>query len=66
MTETEIKARLFEIQGHVCNGRLTIHPDGHRDPDDHGCYGCAEYLRLSNELMAMMAAKAAGGVNDAQ
>jgi hypothetical protein len=46
----EIKARLFDLQGHVCNGRLTIGPDGKRDPGDRECSGCAEYLRLTNEL----------------
>lgn len=25
----QIKARLFDLQGHSCKGRLTIHPDGH-------------------------------------
>jgi len=51
MTETEIKAELFDLQRHVCDGRLTLHPDGHRDPENHGCSGCVRIL----ELLAMLA-----------
>jgi hypothetical protein len=50
MTETEIMARLFILQGHTCNGRVTLNPDGKRDPDDKPCDGCSEYLRLTNML----------------
>lgn len=56
MTITEIEAELYRLQSHTCDGRLTLNPDGSRDPGDHGCRGCARTL----ELHAMLAAGAAG------
>lgn len=52
MTITEIKARLFELQYHVCNGSLAINPDGSWNPANRPCSGCDEYLRLTNLLKA--------------
>jgi hypothetical protein len=51
VTVEQIKARLFDLIGHTCNGRLTIHPDRHRDPGDHECTFCSEYDRLMNKLL---------------
>lgn len=41
---------LFDLQGHVCNGSLTINPDDSRNPNDHVCTGCSRYIVLSNML----------------
>jgi len=53
MAIEQIKARLFDLQSHSCNGRLTIHPDGRRDPGDRDCSRCSEILRLRNKLSGM-------------
>ena len=50
MTEQAIKAELWDINYHNCDGRMTLHPDGTTDPGDHGCTGCARVLALRNEL----------------
>ena len=47
---TRIKARLFDLQGHLCDGRLTINPNGRPSAGDHGCSGCSETLQLRNRL----------------
>jgi hypothetical protein len=57
MTRTEIEAELFRLQGHVHGGRLTLRPDGTRDPNDHACYGCSRYIQLSNMLSDLVAAE---------
>jgi len=53
MTEAEIKAKLYDLRSHTCNGRLTIRRDGTRDPDDHPCDGCTRMIALQNELFRM-------------
>lgn len=53
MTPQEIKAKLYDLQGHLCNGKLTIRPDGKRDPGDRDCTGCARIV----ELRAMLREK---------
>lgn len=50
LQEIKVRARLFDLQGHVCDGRLTIHPDGRRTPGDRNCAGCDEILELHYEL----------------
>ena len=45
MTETEIKAELHDLQGHVCDGRLVI-PQGATWPEYKPCTGCARVLEL--------------------
>jgi hypothetical protein len=57
MTETEIKARLFDLRIHNCTGRLSIP----RDSADHPCPACEEYARLSRELTEMRQAGLIGG-----
>jgi len=47
MTPQEIKAKLYDLQHHNCNGGLTIHPDGKIDPDDKPCDYCARILYLT-------------------
>ena len=42
----EIKARLFDIQYHTCNGCVSIPPK----PGDHYCTLCDEYHLLLCEL----------------
>jgi hypothetical protein len=51
MTETEIKAELYDLRSHVCDGRLTLRPDGKRDPGDRPCRGCARRLKLVDMLL---------------
>ena len=58
MTATEIKAELHDLQSHICNGRLTISPDGDRDKDDRSCSGCARILTLQSQLREKAAVKA--------
>lgn len=55
MTIAEIKAELYDLRHHVCNGRLTIRPDGMLDPDDRPCSGCARTLVLHNMLRQQLA-----------
>ena len=50
MTETEIKAELFDLWYHNCNGRLTLRSDGKRDPNDRPCYACSRIIELQNML----------------
>ena len=45
-----IKAELYDLRSHVCNGQLTLRPDGKPDPDDHPCTGCQRTM----ELIAML------------
>ncbi len=47
---TEIKAALYELQGHTCNSRLTLTKDGGPDPGDKPCEWCAKTMRLHAEL----------------
>lgn len=45
-----IKAELYDLQGHVCDGRFTVHADGHLDPGNCGCSGCSRILELQHQL----------------
>ena len=45
-----IKAELYDLQSHVCNGQLTIRPDGKRDPGDRMCTGCTRIMKLQYVL----------------
>ena len=56
---TEIKAELYTLQGHVCNGSFTVIPDGSHNPGDHGCDGCARTMKLQSMLRE--AAEVTGG-----
>lgn len=49
-----IKAELYELLYHNCNGRLTLSPDGSRDPNDHGCYACDKIGKLRAELLQLI------------
>ena len=49
-TIQEIKAELYDLQYHNCDGRLTIRPDGKRDSEDRSCSGCARTLKLQHLL----------------
>ena len=50
----QIKAELYDLRGHNCNGRLTLNPDGSRDPGDKPCDGCARSIVLHNQLYKLM------------
>ena len=50
MTKTEIKAELWTLQYHNCNGRLTIRQDGTRDHNDKSCDGCSRISVLHGQL----------------
>ena len=54
MTETEIKAELYDLRTHTCHGRLILH-DGHRVPDHKPCAGCLRILALESMLRAKAA-----------
>lgn len=46
-----IKAELYDLQFHNCNGRFTMPgPDGKRDPDDCSCSYCDRVLKLQRML----------------
>ena len=47
---TAIKAELYDLQGHRCNGRLTLRADGKRDPGDHPCTYCQRVVKLQAML----------------
>jgi len=49
MTEVQIKARLFDLQHHVCNGSVTIGEDPFSE-GNRGCTGCSEVIQLFAEL----------------
>ncbi len=50
MTVTEIKAELYDLRSHDCNGRITLRTDGTCDPTDHSCDYCARVSVLQNYL----------------
>jgi len=50
VTITEIKAELYDLQNHVCNGRLIMNPDSIRDRDFQPCHPCARIVVLTNML----------------
>jgi len=50
-TEIEIKARLYDIQYHKCNGVLTLDTfDKWKIKTNKECEYCAEILQLKNKL----------------
>lgn len=50
MNVQAIKAELYDLQSHVCNGRLTVSPDGRRDTNDRPCTGCSRISELHRQL----------------
>lgn len=46
----EIKARLYDLLNHSCNGCVSVPPQ----EGDHGCTLCAEVLHLKAELEEIM------------
>jgi len=50
MTIEQIKAELYDLRFHVCNGRFTMRKDGKLDPGDRPCEGCARILELQQML----------------
>lgn len=46
----EIKAKLYDLQYHNCDGRVSVP----RDPGDHGCSLCQRVLELRAELNAKL------------
>ena len=57
---TKIKAELYDLQSHNCDGNLIVFPDGW---EGHGCSGCARQMELYALLRSEMEtlAEAAGG-----
>jgi hypothetical protein len=52
MNEAEIKAAMYDLQYHNCNGRLTLRADGTRDPNDRPCSACQRITELQSLLRA--------------
>lgn len=50
LTTEQIKARLYDLQAHYCNGRMTFRANGMRDPNDKPCDYCLEVAVLVREL----------------
>lgn len=50
MDTQAIKAELYDLQYHNCNGRLTIHPDGSGDENDRPCSACSRIMELKAML----------------
>ena len=50
MNVQAIKAELYDLQSHVCNGRLTVTADGSRDTNDRPCSGCSRIRELQHQL----------------
>lgn len=46
MDAQAIKAELYDLQYHNCDGRFTVRSDGERDPNDRPCWGCARVREL--------------------
>ncbi len=55
----KIKAELFDLWYHNCNGRLTIHPNGEPDPGDRPCTACSRIMELQSQLREEDATSAA-------
>jgi len=54
---TKIKAELYDLQIHNCNGQLTICPDGKRHPNDKPCTFCTRILVLHSKLRELQESK---------
>lgn len=52
-----MKAELFNLLSHNCNGRLTVSVDGARDTGDRPCSGCVRIRRLHHQLREAEAKK---------
>jgi len=52
-----IKAKLYDLQGHVCDGRFSMRSDGRRDPGNKSCSGCARIAELQNQLREALKGK---------
>ena len=50
MTIIEIKAKLYDLRSHICDGRITLRSDGSTDPRDHSCHGCSRTMELLRML----------------
>ena len=48
MTIVEIKAELYDLRYHNCNGVLSIHADGRHDYKP--CDGCSRIIKLTSML----------------
>ena len=60
---TAIKAQLFDLQGHVCNGRAVFGEDiAENMRQNRGCSGCAEAIRLQSELRELLQKESARGI----
>ena len=46
MDVNAIKAELYDLEFHNCNGRLTVLPAGKRDSKDRPCSGCQRVQKL--------------------
>lgn len=66
MDNQAIKAQLYDLQYHNCDGRLTIRADGKRDPDDRPCWGCSRVMELHAMLRRNAEAKRKPGVPSRQ
>ncbi len=53
MDTQAIKAELYDLQGHTCDGRLTVPGDGKWDETNRSCSGCNRIM----ELQAMLREK---------
>lgn len=45
-----IRAELFDLWYHNCNGRFTFRQDGRPDPGDRSCTACSRILQLQHQL----------------
>lgn len=45
-----IKAELYDLQWHKCEGQFTVRADGHFDSDDKSCEACSRILLLQKRL----------------
>ncbi len=50
-----IKAELYDLQWHECDGQFTVRADGHFDSDDESCEACSRILLLQNRLQDAVA-----------
>lgn len=50
VTETEIKAELYDLQHHTCNGYLTVNRGMLDWENSKNCWGCRRMLELQGML----------------